>query len=229
MGSHSDLVGVTIIETPIRTLNEIFANLFSDTDEWTLDRAIAVTPEIHFGGIKMWINPIGPAGEQRGFAHHYPLGKVAGFLEGDSRRSVILTQPSPPQERGELTARVVKAHDRGGGVNLARLFDPGHVTRLKREWNVRRDVIPENIVEKEPLRANRVLCINAPSPVGDNQGIDRSNDPAPGPRPHPQLPVVILARCRDIHPVLARLLEYHAVTRRLEVPKAICSARITRS
>ena len=34
-------------------------------------------------------------------------------------------------------------------------------------------------------------------------------------------PLVIFALRRDIHPVLARLLEYHTVARRLEIPKAV--------
>ena len=123
VGAHPDLVGVAIIKTPIGTQNKLFANLFPNPDEGALDRAIAVAPEVHFGGIESRVNAIGPTGEQRGFTHHHPLRKAAGFLE----RPWLSLQ----QQRGELAAWIVKAHDREGGVNLACLFDPGHITRLK--------------------------------------------------------------------------------------------------
>ena len=120
----------------------------------------------------------------------------------------------------------MKADERGGGVDLSYLFNPAHITRLKRKGYVGSEVIsesavPENVVEKEPLRSNRVLGINAPPPVSDNQGIDWRHDTTPSPRAHPELPLRVLASCRDIHPVLTRLLEYHTIARGLKVSKAV--------
>lgn len=78
VGSYSNLVGVTIIKkAPICARNEFFANLFSDPDEWALDRTIAVGPEVYLAGVKKGINPIGPTEEQRGFAHYHPLRKAS--------------------------------------------------------------------------------------------------------------------------------------------------------
>ena len=115
----------------------------------------------------------------------------------------------------------MKGHDREGGVDLALLFNPGHITGLKGKGHMRRTFIPGNVVEKEPLRPNCVLGINAPPPVGNNGGIHRSHHSAPGAGAHPQLSLCIPASRRDIHPVLSRLLEYHTVARRLKIPKAV--------
>ena len=67
MLAYPDLVGVEIIKAPVWIRNRVFANLFPDTDERTLGRAIAVGPQVHLAGIVMGITPIGPTGEQRGF------------------------------------------------------------------------------------------------------------------------------------------------------------------
>ena len=81
--------------------------------------------------------------------------------------------------------------------------------------------IPGQLVEKEPLRSNRVLGINAPPTVGHNGRIDWSHDATPSPGAHPQSSLCIPASRRDIHPVLPRLLEYHTVARRLKIPKTV--------
>ena len=61
----------------------VFADLFPNPDERALGRAIAVRPQVHLAGIKIGINPIGPAGEQGSFTHHYPLGETTGGLESN--------------------------------------------------------------------------------------------------------------------------------------------------
>ena len=47
--------------------------------------------------------------------------------------------------------------------------------------------IPRQLVEKEPLRSDRILLINPPPSVGHNGGIDRGYDAAPSARAPPQL------------------------------------------
>ena len=163
MGSYPDLVGVAIIKAPVRIWNGVFANLFPDADKRALDRAIAVGPEVHLGGVEMGINPSGSAGEQWGFAHHHPLRKTAGRLE---RASLWV---SLPQQFGELAAWVVKAHERDDRVCV---FEPLHIARLKGKGHMTRPDWDTDLVTRKPLRSNRVLFINTPPSVGDDQGID---------------------------------------------------------
>ena len=119
----------------------------------------------------MGIDPIGSAGEQRGFAHHHPLRKTAGSLERESLRVSL------PQQFGELTTWVVKGDERDDRVCV---FKPLHIARLKGKGQVISDREAE-LVAREPLRPNRVLRINPPPAVGDDQRIGRSHYPAPGP------------------------------------------------
>ena len=49
--------------------------------------------------------------------------------------------------------------------NLSVLFNPGHITRLKGKGHMGNLSTLENVVKKEPLRPDRVLCINPPPPV----------------------------------------------------------------
>ena len=99
VGVHPNLVGVAIIKAPIWIWNVVFADLFADPDEGTLDRAIAVGPEVHLAGIKM--RDRSPSGrlENRGVSPTTTRSaKLPGDLTREHWRAIVFVQPSLSQQ-----------------------------------------------------------------------------------------------------------------------------------